>query len=627
MKEGDLGELSHLSMLEIFQREAESQASIITEGLLELERNPDATHQLESLMRAAHSLKGAARIVNQASAVSLAHALEDCFVAAQHGKIQLRQEEIDLLFQGVDLLLELSKPQDETTSAQKTQLAAHVQDFLARLAAITGDKGISSEASGEPSLRTKVSENETAGALATRSAESERVLRLNAQQLNRLLGLAGESLVESRRLQPFTDSMLRLKRLQSDLLNSIENLRESFPPGQLPRRVEDQLNETIVHAAECGRLLSERMVDLEMHDHRSANVAQRLYREALQCRMRPFGEGLRRFPRMVRDLARDLGKQVRLEIVGEETQVDRDILDKLEIPLGHLMRNAVDHGCETPEARVRAGKPPEGVIRLEARHSAGTLLVTVSDDGAGVHPEELRETILQKQLMQQNAAEKLGEAELLHFLLRPGFTLKSTVTEISGRGVGLDVVQTMVRSVRGKIRIVNQPGKGMRFQLQLPLTLSVVRALLVEIAGEPYAIPLSQISRAMKLPIQQIETLEGRPHFAMAGRQIGLLMARQILERGELVTEENEIPVVVLGSRANHHYGLVVDRFLGERELVVQALDPRLGKVRNVSAGALMEDGSPLLILDVEDLLRSIEELVAEGRIATFAARQNQPQP
>ncbi|HWF18579.1 MAG TPA: chemotaxis protein CheW, partial [Verrucomicrobiae bacterium] len=182
-----------------------------------------------------------------------------------------------------------------------------------------------------------------------------------------------------------------------------------------------------------------------------------------------------------------------------------------------------------------------------------------------------------------------------------------------------------VRSVRGNIRIATQPGKGMRFQLQLPLTLSVVRALLVEIAGEPYAIPLSQTSRALKLPMNQIATLEGRPHFTLANQQIGLLTARQILERGEISADDDEISVVVLGDRANHRHGLVVDRFLGERELVVQALDPRLGKVRNISAGAFMEDGSPLLILDVEDLLRSIDELVAGGHIAAFAARQSQP--
>jgi two-component system sensor histidine kinase and response regulator WspE len=192
--------------------------------------------------------------------------------------------------------------------------------------------------------------------------------------------------------------------------------------------------------------------------------------------------------------------------------------------------------------------------------------------------------------------------------------LKETVTEISGRGVGLDVVQNMVKAVRGSIRLLNQPGRGLRVQLQLPLTLSVLRALLIEIAGEPYAVPLSQINRTLKLPRDEIQALEGRHHFNVSGQQVGLLTAHQVLDTAEPKPIRDELPVVLLGDRAAR-YGLVVDRFLGERELVVQPLDPRLGKVTDINAAALMEDGSPVLIIDVDDLLCSIEKLVETGRL------------
>jgi two-component system sensor histidine kinase and response regulator WspE len=303
---------------------------------------------------------------------------------------------------------------------------------------------------------------------------------------------------------------------------------------------------------------------------------------------------------------------VQLEIIGENTQVDRDILERLESPLAHLLRNAVDHGCETPEQRRHAGKSPEGTIRLEARHSAGMLLVTVTDDGAGVQPERVRETILKRKLATPAVAEKFTEPELLQFLLLPGFTLKETVTEISGRGVGLDVVQNMVRSVRGNLRVGKQPGCGLRVQLQLPLTLSVLRALLVEVAGEPYAFPLTQITRAVKLRHESIETLESRHHFTFGSQQVGLLAAHQVFDCGPPKPPGNELPVVVLGDR-NARYGLVVDRFLGERELVVQPLDARLGKIKDISAAALMEDGAPVLIVDVDDMLRTIEKLLSDG--------------
>jgi len=318
---------------------------------------------------------------------------------------------------------------------------------------------------------------------------------------------------------------------------------------------------------------------------------------------------------MVRDLARSLGKDVRLELIGENTQVDRDILERIETPLAHLLRNAVDHGCESPEARRAGGKTEESVIRLEARHSAGMLVVTVSDDGAGVDPERVRQVIIQKKLAMPSMAEKLSESELLEFLFLPGFTLKDTVTEISGRGVGLDIVQNMVKSVRGAIRTNTQPGRGMRMQLHLPLTLSVLRALLVEVAGEPYAIPLTQISRALKLPREKIEMLEGRHYFHFGDQHVGLLTAHQVLDCGDPVTNSGDLPIVVLGDR-NARYGLIVDRFLGERELVVQSLDPRLGKIKDISAAALMEDGSPVLIVDVDDLVRSIEKLASGGTLA-----------
>jgi two-component system sensor histidine kinase and response regulator WspE len=193
--------------------------------------------------------------------------------------------------------------------------------------------------------------------------------------------------------------------------------------------------------------------------------------------------------------------------------------------------------------------------------------------------------------------------------------LKETVTEISGRGVGMDVVQNMVKSVRGAIRVSTQPGRGMRVQLQLPLTLSVVRGLLVEVAGEPYAIPLSQISRTLKLSATKVQTLEGREHVEFAGQQIGLLNAHQVFDSEGPRPAGTELAVVVLGERSTR-YGLVVDRFLGERELVVQPLDSRLGKVRDISAAALMEDGSPVLIVDVDDMVKSIEKLVSSGRLA-----------
>jgi two-component system, chemotaxis family, sensor histidine kinase and response regulator WspE len=290
--------------------------------------------------------------------------------------------------------------------------------------------------------------------------------------------------------------------------------------------------------------------------------------------------------------------------------------------LGHLLRNAVDHGLESATERVATGKPAEGLVRLEAGHLAGVLQIIVSDDGRGIDLNQLREKIVARNLTNAETAAKLSESELLEFLFLPGFTVKETVTDISGRGVGLDVVQNMLKQVRGTVRVVSQPGHGTQFQLQLPLTLSVVRTLLVEIGGEPFAFPLAHIVRTLKLPTDRLVTLEGRPHFRQDDRSVGLIAAHQVLGGDEPNFGHEDLPVLMIGSR-DRTYGLVVDRFLGEGELVVQPLDPRLGKIKDIAAGALMQDGSPVLIVDTEDLLRSVDKLIASGSISSVAGSTN----
>ncbi len=636
MKDHGPNDLSHLPLLTLFQAEVENQTAIITSGLLELERNPGAIHHLEALMRAAHSIKGAARIVNRTMVVSLAHAMEDCFVAVQQRQIHLSRDAIDTLFRGLDLSLRVAQLSELEMAQWERETPASVNNLLAAVTAITLSKlpplnpsGQSAPKSGNPlpppdnpECRALIpSPTFQPGGLEAsepstfpsfyRKSEKEGVLRMTAESLDRLLGLTGESLSESRWFHPFANSLLSLKRMQTDLLETLDRLRESLAAERLPAGCEDRTNRAIGQAMECRRFLADRLVDLDLFDRRAAGLSHRLYREVLQCRMRPFGDGLRRVPRMIRDLAHLLEKEVRLEILGENTLVDSEILEKLELPLVHLLRNAADHGCEFPPERKRAGKPAECTIRLEARHTAGMLLITVADDGRGVPLDRLRDTIARKGLAGRTRLATMSEADLLQFLLVPGFTLKSEVTEISGRGVGLDVVQSLVRSVRGTVRIATEHGRGTRIQLQLPLTLSVLRTLLVEVANESYAVPLSQINRILKIARQQIEVLGGRQYFTLDDQHVGLLTAHQVFGLPEPPRFADQLSVVVLGGRSNR-YGLVVDRFLGERELVAQALDSRLGKVQDISAGSIMEDGSPVLIVDVEDIVRSVERLVSE---------------
>jgi len=757
-------DLSRLSLLELFREEAATQTRVLSDGLLTLERSAADPAALEACMRAAHSLKGAARIVGVPDGVAIAHVMEECFVGAQRGELLISAAHIDELLKGVDLLLHIADA-DAAAAPGKDEIDAHVARLTALATPGSGPQTASGEAArarngaslpaddalaapeaglassltgGTTSAHTsaqpagvaqtsappRTPEEELQAAIALLNAESaqtaaqtpvrtaaqtpvrtaaqtptqttapltsakpqaaptshapalpstsapatlpdavaqatvittasapqvalatdplavtdapqsaprnadstriadparstDRILRVRADNLDRLLSLSGESLVESRWLKPFATSMLRVKRAQRDAARALDTLHETLTDSLDPRAAAalDSVRRTL---GDLQQQLNTQIDELDRFDRRSTNLAQQLYDEALQCRMRAFGDATHVYPRIVRDLARSLGKRVRFSIVGEATQVDRDILDMLDAPLGHLLRNALDHGIESPEQRVARGKPAEANLTLEARHSAGKLLISVSDDGAGIELAALRATVVRRRLADEATVARLSEQELLDFLLLPGFSMRAQVTDVSGRGVGLDAVHEMVKAVRGVVRVVNEPGKGMRFVLQLPLTLSVIRSLLVQVGGEAYAFPLAHVQRTLALARNDIDMLEGQQHFSFDGRRVGLVSAHQLLGANAPDDASTHVAVVVIGDERGT-YGVAVERFLGERMLVVQPLDARLGKIKDIAAGALLDDGAPVLIVDIDDLLRSVDKLVRDGQLAKVRA-------
>jgi len=666
-------DLSSFSMMELFRMEASERLATLTEGLVLLESAEPSPGAIEPLMRAAHSLKGAARIVGLDAGVQIAHAMEDCLVAAQRGQVRLGPPQVDLLLRGVDLLTQMSQVEEAAIASWQDSQAGAVENLVAQLHAVIR-QGNSSSTADEvspptpplpaaaepvpaaaagtpdslvsptaPELSTCLSppevsaprapasppppgrEEESAGAQSVAVSRpgpsgsgepADRVIRVTAESLTRLMSLAGESLVQTRRFRPFVDSILRLKVQQSGLLETLRQLEDriSHKGHLLPAAEHEMFMNAYDQAERCLQGLSQTLETIEEFARGGEDLSGRLHHEVLASRMRPLADGIRGFSRLVRDISRELGKQARLEVVGETTGVDRDILDALEAPLNHLIRNALDHGLETPDERRAVGKDPVGTIRLEARHRAGMLQIMVADDGRGINLERLRMRVVERGLTTAAMAERLSEAELLDFLFLPGFSTKDQVTEVSGRGVGLDVVQSMVQAVRGSVRVTSQPGQGTRFLLLLPITVSVIRALLVEIAGEPYAFPLNRIDRIVMLDRDDIRELEGKPHLLVDEQPVGLIEAAQVLELPTSPRGDARLPVVLASDRS-HRFGVIVDRFLGERDLRVAPLDSRLGKVPNLNSASVLEDGWPVLILDVEDMIRSIDNLLRGRRV------------
>lgn len=623
------------TMLELFDHELESQCKILNQGLIELEQKPENQKVIESLLRAAHSIKGAARVVNLDPIVQLAHLIEDYLTNVRNLKINIPSYQIDHLLRGVDFLSQLSKVnlsqlnqwlRDQASNLEslreeiKRSLLSSIPEMKRESIETKEEFGPSELIPRETLKKDGLKKIETRKVFQ-KTLDQDRVLRITAQNLNYLMGLSGELLVESRWLQPFEENLQNFKVSLRELSTILEKLRENAGSENLNQILEKCLKDFDHKLNEIRLQFTDRLNDLDSFIRRHASLSDRLYQEVINSRMRPFADGVEGFPRMVRDLAHQLGKRVRLEIEGKSTLVDRDILEILESPISHLLRNAVDHGIEFPDERKALGKPLEGVIKLTASHKGGMLALTVSDDGKGIDISQLRRRVIESKLVNEELAQKLSDSEILDFLFLPGFSTSSAVTEISGRGMGLNVVQNAVQEVGGVVQTILEKGKGLVFHLQLPLTLAVVRALLVEISGEIYAFPLARIDKAFLVNNHDIEMIENKQFFRYEGHNIGLISAWQILELKESQFNPQHLPIVVISERLNS-YGIVVDRLIGEKELVVQELDPRLGKIPDIVAGALLEDGSPVLIIDVEDIILSINHILSGGPLKKVSSTQ-----
>ncbi len=613
------GDLSSFSMLDLFRMEAGEQARVLTDGLLQLERGAADPVLLEAMMRAAHSIKGAAAIVGRQAVVGLAHAMEDVFVAAQQGRTTVDAGAADTLLDSVDLMQRLAGADDDTGTDAAVQARI---DALAALLACpatppASSPGVFPAAAAAPGPAALPQPETPAQApvpvdKAAASAESVPVpASALAAASDELLTLASQARVHAGQLRPWLDAMQRYKRQQRSVLGALDQLHEAIVAANDPRLLELALALRDRMQPLPGFLLRS-IRDAENYERQASNVSARLADEVLALRMCRFGDGVHGLPRMVRDLGRSLGKDAQLVIEGSATLVERAVLARMEAPLNQLLRNAIDHGLETPCERVAAGKPATGTIVLSARHRGGMLVMEVRDDGRGVDPERIRQAAARRTATPAIAAE-LSLDELMEFLFLPGFSLKETPNAISGRGVGMDVVHEAVQRQNGTVRAESTPGVGFRTLITLPLTQSVMRALVVEVAGEAYAMPITRVEHVLRLQRSEARTLSGREYVDLDGVHLGLVAASQVLELDDAAgTRDDILSVVVVGAGADR-YGLVVDAILGEQSLTVQPLEPVFGKLRDIAAGALLEDGAPVLIIDVPDLLVSIGRLLDQG--------------
>jgi two-component system sensor histidine kinase and response regulator WspE len=616
--------LEDSSLFDLFRMEAEEQVRVLQSELIQLEEGAPSSRTLEALMRASHSLKGAARIVGLDQVVGLTHAMEDRFVAAQRGRA-LDSADIDRLLSATDWLAQLQAVEEAGVAswldANAEAIGACAAGFEEQQPsvepiAILEDPGceqpvVQPEIVGEqvngwraPTLEEKPAIEPAAAATSAPvqlgddktsdpnifepqgrddRAARERTVRLTADRFDSLVSLSAETLVAARQLATWGDVLSRNHRAIGKALQMLEDRSDS--------------PELRAELAQQVAVLATQISDLDQVSRANERTAEHLYRAVLAGRLRPFSEGIAGLPRLVRDTSRELRKSVKIEITGESTRVDRDILERLEAPLRHLVTNAIDHGVEPPAQRLAAGKPAEARLRIHAGHENGRLVITVRDDGAGIDPEQIRERVRRRNLAPAETIAGLSHPELLEFLFLPGFSTRDTTSLLSGRGVGLDVVQSMAQEAGGAVAVTSTLGAGTVFRLTLPVTRSVIRVIRVMAGGEPFSVPMVRIDYLAHLEPQGNAE---KPEAVWNNRRHPVVVLASILGLGDRALPKGPVPLLFSGG-----FAFAVDRFIDQAELSVRRLDARLGKIPGVNAASLDENGLPLLILDMDDLVQT----------------------
>lgn len=321
----------------------------------------------------------------------------------------------------------------------------------------------------------------------------------------------------------------------------------------------------------------------------------------MKIRMVPVAFVFNRFPRLVRDLAKELGKKVNFVIQGEETELDRTVVDEIGEPLVHLLRNSLDHGIEGPHERLAKGKPETGTLKLSARHEGNGVIIEVEDDGKGFDVNEILRTAINKGLISSSEASKLSEEEIYNFVFLPGFSTKTVSTELSGRGVGMDVVKSTIESLKGNISLETKKGKGTKISIRLPLTLAIIEALLITVNEQVYAIPIANIDTTQRLSDGELKIVQGQEVFLLRGEVMPVVRLRKLF--GYEKKKDSSSEYIIIVKLGNKKYGVVVDRLLGQDDIVIKSLGSLLKDVKEFSGGAILGDGRIALILDVASLI------------------------
>jgi len=603
-----------MELLEGFLTETTELLEKMDDDLVTLEKSPDNMELLNSIFRSIHTVKGASSFLGFELLVKITHKTEDVLNRLRKGEFQVTAEIMDVILEAVDLIkllvndirngeiverdldyvIDKLQPYISGNFAEATVLAQPPQDTSTAAAPVAEEAstpaGETAAAAVEPETRPEpVSSAPTPPPAAAKPAAKpappkpapgrteeladNTTVRIDVKRLDDLMNQVGEMVLERNRiLQMNVDYQTR---------ENMVNFGDEF--GKLAKRIDF--------------------------------VTSELQMQVLKIRMIPVEKVFKKFPRIVRNLSRDLGKEVELEIIGEETELDRSVVDEIGDPLIHLIRNALDHGLELPEERVAAGKPRTGKVVLSATHEGNQIIISIKDDGRGIDPEKLARKAIDKGLITEDQVAGMSQKEILDLIFLPGFSTKEKATDLSGRGVGMDVVRTNIRKLNGIIELRSEVGAGSEIILKLPLTLAIIQSLLVEVEHEVYSIPLAAVLETLKVDNSSFHYIGGQEVLKLRESVLPLLRLQRVFGVAERSERSSQSYIVVIGV-AEKRIGLIVTRLLGQQEVAIKSLGKYLAKAPGIAGSTIMGDGRVALIIDPAGII----EMDDSGGMGSWAA-------
>ena len=463
-------------------------------------------------------------------------------------------------------------------------------------------------------------------------------LRVESDRIDDMMNQVGELVTNKSSYEQYDDDLTAYSKV---IGNGINDIRKYYKDSviQILRKLEyyaskkeikdlrntyiDGFNEKLNDLAKMEEDFKYTLDKFRTSYQLLTRVTNDLQETVMKIRMLPIAQTFNRFPRLIRDLSRDLGKEVKLEMSGEETELDKSVIEVLVDPLIHIVRNAMDHGIEMPEERIRAGKPREGIISLNASHNGNLIVIKISDDGKGMSPQKIFESAVKKGLVSADA--KLTERQMLEFIFAPGFSTASKVTNLSGRGVGMDVVKKSLDKINGTVGIETELGKGSTFFLRIPLTVAIIQALIVDAEKEYYAIPINSISETLKINVSDIQNLEGTEVIKIREDVINVLSVKELFKLPARYENNIKSYYAVILASEEKKVALLVNNLIGEQDIVIKTLKDRVTRVEGISGATILGDGTVSFILDIQTIVGlGTKRIIERGKFSKKPTSKNE---